>query len=56
MERLTGKYFHKKTWFGFVLMVEVERQVFCEHDMTFIFKYKTHRKAKRADIVNLKMR
>lgn len=53
MRNLTGKWYLKKKWFGYTIMVEVERRNGCDHDFTFGPEYKTWEKATDADLIEL---
>lgn len=54
METLTGKYYHKKTWFGLVLMVEVKTKENIGGSYVYldVFRY---RKATEKDLKTLKI-
>ena len=50
MEELTGRYYHKKTWLGLVLMVEVKRTENVGGSYVMMDSVKRYRKATEKDL------
>jgi hypothetical protein len=50
---LTGKWYLKRKWFGYVVMVELEITNICEDDFTSDPTYYRYEKAKTEDLIEL---